>query len=97
MDVGAVEMTSSFSMADHRHARRDSIHFLTQVGKTCTNIRQEFILLSDIFGLSALVDTLNHPTPAKSNATEATILGPFFTEDAELVSSQNGAFTLQTS
>jgi hypothetical protein len=88
-----VEMTSSFSIADRRHARRDSIHFLTQVGKTCTDIRQEFILLSDIFGLSALVDSMNHPTPAESNATEATILGPFFTEDAELVGSQNLTIT----
>jgi hypothetical protein len=46
--------------------------------------RQEFILLSDILGLSALVDTLNHPKP--EGATEATVLGPFFTEDAHDVS-----------
>lgn len=29
----------------------------------CSDIRQEFILLSDVFGVSALVDTLNHPKP----------------------------------
>jgi hypothetical protein len=32
----------------------------------CTDIRQEFILLSDIFGVSALVDTINHPKPKVS-------------------------------
>ncbi|KAM0756153.1 Intradiol ring-cleavage dioxygenase [Meredithblackwellia eburnea MCA 4105] len=58
------------------------IHFLTKTGQICTDIRQEFILLSDIFGLSALVDTLNHPKPAGTLATESTVLGPFFTEDA---------------
>jgi Flp pilus assembly protein protease CpaA len=40
----------------------------------------EFILLSDVLGASALVDILNNAKP--SNATEATVLGPFFTEDA---------------
>jgi protocatechuate 3,4-dioxygenase beta subunit len=59
---------------------RQTIEFLTATGKICSDIRQEFILLSDIFGLSALVDTLNHPKPA--GATEATVLGPFFTEDS---------------
>ncbi|KAL8283692.1 hypothetical protein RQP46_005487 [Phenoliferia psychrophenolica] len=59
-----------------------AIQFLTATGQICTDIRQEFILLSDILGLSALVDTLNHPVPVGSNATEATVLGPFFTEDS---------------
>jgi hypothetical protein len=36
---------------------------LTKTGQTCTDLRQEFILLSDIFGVSALVDTINHPKP----------------------------------
>lgn len=52
----------------------------------CTDLRQEFILLSDVFGVSALVDTLNHPKP--EGATEATVLGPFFVEDAREI--QNG-------
>lgn len=51
----------------------------------CTDIRQEFILLSDIFGVSALVDTLNHPKP--EGATESTVLGPFFVEDAKTIQS----------
>jgi len=54
--------------------------FLTETGKMCSDIRQEFILLSDTLGVSALVDSLNHAKPP--GATEATVLGPFFTEDA---------------
>ncbi|KAG9016060.1 hypothetical protein FRB90_003687 [Tulasnella sp. 427] len=57
-----------------------TIQFLTRVGQTCTNIRQEFILLSDVLGVSALVDSINHPKVKGS--TENTVLGPFFTEDA---------------
>lgn len=57
-----------------------TIQFLTRVGKTCTDLRQEFILLSDILGVSALVDSLNNPP--LGNTTESSVLGPFFTEDA---------------
>lgn len=57
-----------------------TIQFLTSVGKTCTPLRQEFILLSDTLGVSALVDALNNP-PA-NGGTESSVLGPFFTEDA---------------
>ena len=54
--------------------------FLTRTGQKCTDIRQEFILLSDVWGLSALVDALNNPP--LGNTTESSVLGPFFTEDA---------------
>lgn len=57
------------------------IQFLTATGQTCTDTRQEFILLSDIFGLSLLIDSIDHPKPAVS--TEGTVLGPFHTHDAE--------------
>ena len=57
-----------------------AIQFLTRVGQTCTDIRQEFILLSDVLGVSAVVDALNNPPIA--GATESSVLGPFFTEDA---------------
>lgn len=57
------------------------IQFLTKTGQICTDVRQEFILLSDIFGLSLLVDSIDHPKPAKS--TEGTVLGPFHTHEAE--------------
>jgi protocatechuate 3,4-dioxygenase beta subunit len=52
------------------------IRFLTDVGHTCTDQRQEFILLSDTLGLSMLVDLINHR--AGSSATESTVLGPFY-------------------
>lgn len=58
-----------------------AIHFLTATGQICTDVRQEFILLSDILGLSLLVDGIDHPKPPGS--TEGTVLGPFHTHDAE--------------
>lgn len=60
------------------------VQFLTEVGKTCSDIRQEFILLSDTLGLSVLVDAMSHPKP--KNATIGTLLGPFHTDDAHEVS-----------
>lgn len=44
-------------------SRRNATEFLTKTGQTCSDIRQEFILLSDVFGLSAVVVILNHPKP----------------------------------
>ncbi|EHK23141.1 uncharacterized protein TRIVIDRAFT_191680 [Trichoderma virens Gv29-8] len=64
-----------------------AIEFLTKVGQTCTDTRQEFILLSDILGVSLLVDAIDHPKPKGS--TEGTVLGPFHTHEAEDVT--NGA------
>ena len=57
-----------------------AIQFLTDVGKACTDKRQEFILLSDTLGVSVLVITLNHP--AHQGSTESTVLGPFYWEGA---------------
>ncbi|CAI6340325.1 unnamed protein product [Periconia digitata] len=57
------------------------IEFLTAVGKKCTDVRQEFILLSDTLGLSLLVDSIDHPKPPAS--TEGTVLGPYHTHDAQ--------------
>lgn len=52
-----------------------AIDFLTRTGKTCTDVRQEFILLSDVLGVSMLVETINsRETP---EATDSTVLGPF--------------------
>lgn len=56
------------------------IEFLTQTGQMCDDKRQEFILLSDVLGVSMLVDAINHPTP--EGATETTVLGPFFVHAA---------------
>lgn len=56
------------------------IGFLTRTGQTCTDSRQEFILLSDTLGLSMLLDAINHRKPA--GATESTVLGPFYVPDS---------------
>src|SRR5258708_15009249 len=53
-----------------------AIDFLTRVGQKCTDTRQEFILLSDVLGVSMLVDAVNHR--AREGATETTVLGPFY-------------------
>jgi hydroxyquinol 1,2-dioxygenase len=57
-----------------------AIEFLTDVGRTCTAKRQEFILLSDTLGVSILVITLNHP--ADQGSAESTVMGPFYWEGA---------------
>lgn len=59
-----------------------AIEFLTATGKICTSERQEFILLSDVLGLSMLVDAVNNRRPV--GATENTVLGPFHVEAAPL-------------
>jgi hydroxyquinol 1,2-dioxygenase len=53
-----------------------AIEFLTAVGQKCTPTRQETILLSDVFGVSMLVDAVNHRE--REGATETTVLGPFY-------------------
>lgn len=75
MDASWLVVVRGGAGADLIPLARRAIQFLTATGQMCSGIRQEFILLSDIFGLSALVDTMNHPKPANSNATEATVLG----------------------
>jgi catechol 1,2-dioxygenase len=52
-----------------------AIDFLTRTGQMCSDVRQEFILLSDVLGVSMLVETINHRTGGTS--TESTVLGPF--------------------
>jgi protocatechuate 3,4-dioxygenase beta subunit len=52
-----------------------AIAFLTRTGQLCDDVRQEFILLSDVLGVSMLVETINHRTGGTS--TESTVLGPF--------------------
>src|SRR5260370_22536270 len=37
-----------------------AIDFLTRTGRICSQQRQEFLLLSDIPGVSMLVDAVNH-------------------------------------
>jgi protocatechuate 3,4-dioxygenase beta subunit len=56
-----------------------AIMFLTKTGQMSDDWRQEFILLSDIFGVSMLVDAINNRKP--SDASESTVLGPFHVPD----------------
>jgi hydroxyquinol 1,2-dioxygenase len=52
-----------------------AVGFLTVTGQRCDDQRQEFILLSDVLGVTMLVDAINHRKA--SEATESTVLGPF--------------------
>ena len=56
-----------------------AIQFLTRVGKMCQGSRQEFILLSDVLGVSMLLDQINHTGGAE--VTDSTVLGPFYVEN----------------
>ena len=62
------------------HEWEKGIEFLTEAGQTCSDERQEFIMLSDVLGVSMLVDAINNRRPA--GATETTVLGPFHVEGA---------------
>ncbi len=54
------------------------IDFLTRTGHITDDKRQEFILLSDVLGLSMLVVGLNHSQ--HPDATPSTVFGPFFVD-----------------
>jgi protocatechuate 3,4-dioxygenase beta subunit len=56
-----------------------AIKFLTETGHKSDDWRQEYILLSDILGVSMLVDAINNRKP--SGASESTVLGPFHVPD----------------
>jgi protocatechuate 3,4-dioxygenase beta subunit len=57
-----------------------AVDFLTRVGHITDDKRQEFILLSDVLGLSMLTVAMN--APADPQATESTVFGPFFVDGA---------------
>jgi maleylacetate reductase len=59
---------------------QQGIDFLTRTGHITDDRRQEFILLSDVLGLSMLTVAIN--APASAGATESTVVGPFFTEES---------------
>ena len=95
-DPRALEVMSALVRHLHDFAREvrltedewfAAIRFLTDAGHITDANRQEFILLSDVLGLSMLVVAQNHAAPP--GATEATVLGPFFVEGAPEV--ENGA------
>jgi hydroxyquinol 1,2-dioxygenase len=79
------------SMIEHLHAFvRDiepteqefmaAIEWLTRTGKLSNDKRQEFILASDVLGVSMLVDCINHRR--SSEATPTTVTGPFHVHDS---------------
>jgi len=51
--------------------------FLTSVGQISDDTHHEMVMLSDILGISALVDTITYPRV--EGATESSVLGPFST------------------
>ncbi|WP_435591336.1 dioxygenase [Nocardia sp. bgisy118] len=57
-----------------------AIEFLTRAGHITDEHRQEFILLSDVLGLSMLTVAINEPSAP--GATESTVFGPFFVDTA---------------
>ncbi|KAA1475748.1 aromatic compound dioxygenase [Dentipellis sp. KUC8613] len=57
-----------------------TVEFLTRAGKESTDFKNEFVLLSDCLGISALLDELNHPKPP--GCTDSCEEGPFLTKDA---------------
>jgi protocatechuate 3,4-dioxygenase beta subunit len=62
---------------------QQAIEFLYQVGRKTTRRRNEFILLSDILGVSSLVDMLASRGP--DGATERSVLGPFYLPNAPML------------
>ncbi|MGK3208630.1 intradiol ring-cleavage dioxygenase [Amycolatopsis sp. MEPSY49] len=79
------------SLVEHLHAFvkdieptevewQQAVDFLTATGQMCDETRQEFVLLSDVLGVSMLIDAINHRKPA--GATETTVLGPFHLVDS---------------
>jgi hydroxyquinol 1,2-dioxygenase len=73
-----------------------AIDWLTRTGKMCTEKRQEFILFSDVLGVSMLVDAINHRLA--SRATPTTVEGPFhvhgspeFADGADMAKDAPGA------
>ncbi|MGE3992885.1 dioxygenase, partial [Pseudorhodoplanes sp.] len=57
----------------------EAILWLTRTGQICDAKRQEFILASDVLGISMLVDAINNRAPG--TATPSTVEGPFHIAD----------------
>jgi hydroxyquinol 1,2-dioxygenase len=59
-----------------------AIEALTQSGEITNEHRQEFVLWSDVLGLSMLVDA--NATDRSAGATESTVIGPFWADGSPL-------------
>jgi len=55
-----------------------AMNWLAKTGQLSSEKRHEFILLSDVLGISMLVDAINHRFP--TGATPSTVMGPFHIE-----------------
>lgn len=69
------------------HEWLSGIRFLTETGLTCSETRQEFILLSDTLGASILTILLNQAklsatSPGALASTQSTVQGPYYWENA---------------
>jgi catechol 1,2-dioxygenase len=53
------------------------LDFLVRTGHTCTEHRNEFILLSDMLGLTTAVDDVNFAVAEAADATPSSVEGPF--------------------
>lgn len=60
-----------------------AIEYLTAAGQISNDKRQELILFSDVLGVSMQTIAVNNE--AYGDATEATVFGPFFVQDAPLI------------
>ncbi|KAH8817323.1 Intradiol ring-cleavage dioxygenase [Xylogone sp. PMI_703] len=67
------------------HEWEAAVHYLTNVGQESNQDRQEMILLSDVLGVSALVDSLNSAQAKADLATESSVLGPFHSPDTQML------------
>jgi catechol 1,2-dioxygenase len=65
--------------------------YLVRAGKLSNDNRQEFILLADILGVEVLVDMMTNPV--EGNASESTVLGPFYRENPPVL--PKGGSTIQ--
>jgi protocatechuate 3,4-dioxygenase beta subunit len=54
------------------------LDFLTRTGQKSDDLRLETMLLSDLLGLSALIDIIEHGDGDRLPATDPTLLGPFY-------------------
>ncbi|KAH9942311.1 aromatic compound dioxygenase [Epithele typhae] len=93
-DPRSLELITSLVSHLHAFARETqlthdewlrAVTFLTRAGKESTEYKNEFVLLSDCLGFSALVDEVNHPKPP--GCTDGCEEGPFWTKDAPTVPS----------
>lgn len=57
-----------------------AMNFLLRTGNISSEKRNEFVLLSDLFGVSSLVDMI--ASKAEPDASERSVLGPFYIENS---------------